>query len=167
MESLVRCRTEDIDWRALLNYDPETGAFRWAVYLGTNACIGARAGHTRTDGYVIITYRGQTHLAHRIAFVSMGMPVPRFVDHRNRVKDDNRWCNLRPASFAQNMTNRDGAKNTITGYKGVSSNGRNFAARIRVNGKQIYLGTFTTPEKAYAAYTIAAKKYHGEFARTV
>jgi hypothetical protein len=39
-----------------------------------------------------------------------------------------------------------------------------FAARIGVNGGQISLGAFDTPELASAAYQQAREKYYGEFA---
>jgi hypothetical protein len=42
----------------------------------------------------------------------------------------------------------------------------NWKSRIVVDGKEIWLGYFSTPEAAHAAYCEAAKQYHGEFART-
>jgi hypothetical protein len=39
-------------------------------------------------------------------------------------------------------------------------------AKIRIDGKQTFLGYFSTPEEASRAYTEAAIKFHGEFALT-
>jgi len=38
-------------------------------------------------------------------------------------------------------------------------------ARVRINGKVLYLGVFATDESAYQAYCAAAIEFHGEFAR--
>jgi hypothetical protein len=44
--------------------------------------------------------------------------------------------------------------------KGYYKYGKNFQARIRLIGKQIYLGTFSTEEEARNAYLEAKEKYH-------
>lgn len=41
-----------------------------------------------------------------------------------------------------------------------------WGANVNKDGRRHYLGLFTTPEKAHAAYRIAAYELHGEFART-
>ena len=53
-----------------------------------------------------------------------------------------------------------------TGFKGVGFDKRrkNWHARIKVNKRSIHLGTFETPEEAFAAYMAAAIKHFGEFA---
>jgi hypothetical protein len=58
-------------------------------------------------------------------------------------------------------------KDNKIGLKGMSirPNGR-YQARIRVDKKIIWLGTFDTPEEAHSAYVQAAKQHFGEFART-
>jgi hypothetical protein len=75
--------------------------------------------------------------------------------------------NLRRATRSQQVINRRRGRNNTSGYKGVSwhkASGK-WRASIRVDGRQIHLGLFDTPELAYAAYCAAAIKYHGEFAR--
>lgn len=42
---------------------------------------------------------------------------------------------------------------------------RGWRARIRVEGKRIFLGYFDTPESAALAYDIAARTYHKEYGR--
>ena len=52
-----------------------------------------------------------------------------------------------------------------SGFKGVSWDGRRekWYARVRLNGKQKWLGYFDNPTDAYAAYAAEAKKAFGEF----
>lgn len=56
-----------------------------------------------------------------------------------------------------------------TGFKGVGRYDKNskrtkYCARIRHNGKRIFLGVFSTPEDAAKAYREKAAELHGEFA---
>lgn len=52
-------------------------------------------------------------------------------------------------------------KISVTKYKGVSVNKNKFIAQIGVNGKKKYLGSFSTPEEAHAAY-LKAKEEHAK-----
>ena len=88
------------------------------------------------------------------------------VDHVNGCGLDNRRSNLRPASRAQNQWNAGRTKTNTSGWKGVSRHKCSWRAQINVNGKRVRLGSFPTPEEAHAAYCEAAKRLHGEFART-
>ena len=91
------------------------------------------------------------------------------VDHINRDGLDNRRANLRLATGAQNQWNRKTGINNTTGAKGVAifnNRGKIFyRARITLHRKRISLGLFETVEEASAAYEVAAKEMHGEFAR--
>jgi len=89
------------------------------------------------------------------------------VDHKNLNRADNRWCNLRLGTNAQNQWNRGVGRANTSGFKGVHRrpSGR-YQARIGTHGSRINLGHFPTPEGARAAYAKAAKRLHGEFARS-
>lgn len=87
------------------------------------------------------------------------------VDHINGDRLDNRRCNLRLCTQAQNLGNQRTSKNNHLGVKGVTLFGSKFRARITINYKQIYLGLFDSLEDAIIAYNEAAIKYHGEFAK--
>jgi len=96
----------------------------------------------------------------------LGVPKESDVDHIDGNKRNNQRSNLRLATRAENLRNRGKNKNNTSGFKGVflqKVTGR-FFAQIKLNRKAIYLGTFSTPEEAHAAYVEAAKEYHGEFA---
>jgi AP2 domain len=75
--------------------------------------------------------------------------------------------NLRPASQSQNTWNKKIHSNNRSGFKGISWHKRNrvWNASIWVNGKTVHLGTFDTPERAWVAYVVAARKHFGIFAR--
>jgi hypothetical protein len=81
-----------------------------------------------------------------------------------RIKCDDRWENLRPATFAQNNRNCDIRKDNKSGVRGVlvSKDGK-FNPRITVDGKQIHLGYFDDIEPAALARRNAELKYFGEF----
>ena len=89
------------------------------------------------------------------------------VDHINGDTLDNRKCNLRICTQADNIKNRKKDIDNSSGYKGVnwSKSNKKYLARICVNKKIIYLGYHATAELAYSAYCEASKKYHGEYGR--
>lgn len=96
----------------------------------------------------------------------MKAPKGMDVDHINHDVHDNRRCNLRLCSEAQNSRNLVGRGGTSR-YKGVVWHKKNkrWEAGIKVNYKRIYLGSFHTEEEAALAYNEGALKYHGQYAR--
>lgn len=155
--------------KELLRYDPITGAFAWLVDR-RGAMAGDRAGTKNPSGYLEISIKGTKYRAHRLAWLFMtGQQPPECLDHINGIKDDNRWSNLREATVSQNVINSKVSTRNKVGLKGVSlvpSQNDIWCARIRHEGKLIYLGCFSTPELAHAAYCEAACRLHGEFANS-
>lgn len=155
--------------RELLHFDPDTGEFRWLVAVNNNRVhAGTVAGHASRAGYCQIRIDGRLYYAHRLAWLWMTGDWPRGqIDHINCNRADNRWCNLRMATKAQNAINAHIRANNTSGFKGVSWHAqcRKWVANINVNGEHHYLGEYDTRERAFIAYMFAAWKYHGAFAR--
>ena len=89
------------------------------------------------------------------------------IDHKDNDTFNVQYQNLRLATPSQNGANRRRASTHTNQYRGVSvvkKTGR-FQARIRVQRKQIILGTFATPDEAARAYDAAALHHFGQFAR--
>lgn len=153
-----------------LSYRPATGAFVWKV-ARRGAKAGEAAGSIGDRGYLMISFKSFKFRAHRLAWllVTGGHP-PEHIDHINGNKLDNRWANLRAATASQNVANSVVGKHNKVGLKGVSRvpsrNKQLWCARLRHNGKIIYLGCFVTPELAHAAYCEAAVNIHGDFANS-
>ena len=153
--------------KELLCYDPDSGIFTHKVYRGNQVLAGSIAGRPSGDGHLSTQIDGKEYLLHRLAWLYIhGCFPPHQIDHRNLMKADNRWGNLRLATNSQNSMNKGKQSNNTSGYKGVSFNkpSKKWQARITVNGKRHYLGYFKSVECAGKAYAKAAKILHKEFA---
>ena len=90
------------------------------------------------------------------------------VDHRNHDTLDCRKSNLRICTRQENARNQKIPKYGESDYKGVSYHKHNdkWVAIIGINGKRIYLGSFTNQIDAAKEYDKAAIKFYGEYALT-
>lgn len=152
----------------ILDYDQDTGIFRWSISSPFRNLVGSIAGCICGHGYRIITISGVIYPAHRLAWFYVNGVWPKDqIDHINGVRSDNKINNLRLATHAQNQQNKGLGKNNSTGFKGVSlEKAGRFRARIQTRYGHISLGTFKSGEHAAAAYRIASAAIHGEFARS-
>ena len=153
----------------LLRYDPETGIFTWRSATGRFA--GKQAGYavkSLNTSYVNISVDGRKYRANTLAWLYMNGEIFRPTDHKDGDGLNNRILNIRKATHQQNCFNQRMKRTSRNGLKGIARyrDGVKWMARIRINGKQTYLGIFRTKEDAHAAYCAAAVKFHGEFART-
>lgn len=149
--------------RELLDYDPKTGNFTWLCSRGTRI-KGEIAGSRNPEGYIQIRADRGTYRAHRLAWlITHGVWPTNEIDHINGDRSDNRLENLRDVSRTTNSQNmRVAGSCSISGIMGAhwDETSNKFRARIRVAGKMIYLGRYTTPEEAHQAYVTAKRKLH-------
>jgi hypothetical protein len=129
--------------KEILIYDPDTGIFTNKVSRGRGGKAGSPAGYLRKDGYITIKIDKIDYLAHRLAFLYMTGSIPDLIDHKNRIRSDNRWINLREATSQSN--NRNCTASSKSGYLGVHWNKQLQKWQVQVidnNGKNIYGGVF-------------------------
>ena len=147
--------------REILEYQPETGLFFWKKKRN-GISVGQLAGGKDRDGYIRIRIDNVKYAAHRLAWMYIHNDFPKnFIDHINGIKSDNRICNIRDVTRSENMQNlfKPQGRNIYIGvYKNQNAN--TWYSKIEINGKQIRLGTFKTPEEANIAYKKAKLIYH-------
>ena len=87
-------------------------------------------------------------------------------DHKNHNKLDNRKCNLRLCTAAQNSYNRRPLPNCTSKYKGVTwdRKARKWQAEIKHRNRSIHIGYFEYEQDAAIAYDDWAIELFGEFA---
>ncbi|MER9412887.1 HNH endonuclease [Mesorhizobium sp. M0589] len=151
--------------RALLIYDPETGALNWRV-ARPGTFSGALAGTRTSEGYTQVEIDYRLYKAHRVIWLMQTGKWPKHhVDHKNGMRPDNRWKNLREATPLQNARNRRPGKSNSSGRIGVTrtASGR-WQAFIGVDLQNLVLGTFPTFDEAAAVRAAAELLHYGEFA---
>lgn len=165
--------------RRVLSYDPETGIFVWNYrpeYEGSRSAgwnakyAGSPAGATDDDGYIVISIKSdgvkRMYFAHQLAWAYEHGVFVTQIDHRNRMKGDNRISNLREADTAQNGWNVGLQSRNTSGVKGVYWHkiAKKWCMHVTVRGSYVYLGLCHDLELAAAIVHEASEKYHGEFA---
>jgi hypothetical protein len=112
------------------------------------------------DGYVVTRINGKGIKLHKLL-----MDTSNKVDHKNRLKHDNRRHNLRVATNSQNGMNINIRKNNNSGVTGVGwhSQHKCWRARITINGEEIQLGYFDNFDDAVQSRHKAELMYFGEF----
>lgn len=174
--------------RECFSYNPVTGVLTWKAdrpahhfptshgrntWRGRNA--GKVAGSIGNQGYRVVTVGGKFELAHRLIWLMVTGELPKHeTDHINGDRLDNRLSNLRAVTTQENQRNAAMQCNNTSGHVGVDWNkaSNKWRARIKIDGKQKYLGGFTDIEDAIEARAEADIKYgyhknHGRPANTL
>lgn len=149
--------------KSLLSYDKETGDFTWIKSPSKKIRARQVAGGINDNGYVTIGIFKQRYLAHRLVFLyEFGEMPSGEVDHINRVRNDNRSCNLRQCSRSGNQANAAKSCLNKSGYKGVywKKSHNAWCAKI----KRKFIGYFPSKESAAKAYNEKALEHFGEYA---
>ena len=154
--------------REYLDYDPETGVLRWKRPRGTMAAGSIACRKPNKDGYHRLGIDGRYHYAHRVAFaLANGRWPSEYCDHINGNRGDNRACNLREATAAQNQHNAKISTKNTSGAKGVFLDKRvkRWRARVTYKGRYYYCGSHDSVADAQEAVSRKRAELHGKFAR--
>lgn len=148
---------------------------------------GTAAASLGGDGYLRVGFLGKYYRVHRLIWKWMtGEDPPAIIDHVNRNRTDNRWCNLRAADPVQSRRNSP-QNNNRYGFKGVGRDTSGGSFWIRLSGFKTYeeaqsvhpegkcyvnsksghyyitIRGFKTPEEAYSEYCRIASTVYGPF----
>jgi len=138
-------------------YNEDTGEFLHRHSLKGKHKANEPAGYVNNTGYLSTWAVNGYYLVHRIIWKMVHDEEPVEIDHKDRNRLNNKLDNLRAATECTNQQNRK-RSNEHVGIR-YELKGR-YSARIQVNYKQIYLGTFWSLEQALEARREAEEKYN-------
>jgi len=134
----------------ILHYDPESGIWTWLIDKPGVLNSGI-AGYVDTNGYRQIGIDREVYPSGRLAWLYMNGYFPEHeIDHKNRIKHDDRWKNLRHVSHQCNSRNRRNFKNNTSGVKGVywAKEKGKWYSQIKVHGKTFHIGYHSDKNEA-------------------
>lgn len=152
--------------KKVLHYNPETGIWTWIVDYSSRAKKGESPGWKNDAGYICFSVKGKKYRSHQLAFLYMEGALPKGqIDHINRIRDDNRWCNLRPATQTEQNANCKVRKNNTSGYRGIywREDRGYYVAQIVLGGQHTYIGSFPLLKDAVEAYNAKSLELFGDF----
>ena len=142
-------------------YCKKTGIFSKIKKDGT---LSKKCGTLSKNGYIKIIINSKEYKVHRLIFLYLFNCIPKEVDHKNRVRSDNRFKNLRSVTKSENSKNKTIQSNNKSGVSGVFLDNKvklkKWRSQITSNGKVFSLGRFFTFKEAVNARIEAEKKYN-------
>jgi hypothetical protein len=119
------------------------------------------------EGYLRVSIHNKNYRVHRLIFMMFYGFMPKYIDHINNNRSDNRIENLREATLNENQHNRKKSIHNTTGFKNVyfAKNTNNWYVQLRINNKKISFYGLESVELADLVAQEARSKYHKAFAR--
>lgn len=123
-----------------------------------------------SSGYARVVILGIRFPAQRVIWAfHYGVWPDGEIDHINGNPSDNRLCNLRDVSHAENMRNRRVSSNSKSGVMGVYWNKKSgkWHAQVGLNGRKTHVGYFDNIADAAAAQALhISENFHPNHGRS-
>lgn len=150
----------------VFDYDTLTGDIYWTASAfrdGRPRLASYRRGRGR--GYSAVSFLGFQIPAHRVVWALVHATWPEgVIDHIDRDGTNNRICNLRAATPAENARNSSSRVGSSSQYLGVYYDKvrDKWRAQIQKGDEKFSLGRFATEDAAALAYNKAASRLFGD-----
>lgn len=126
---------------------------KWVGVAFNTKNSGNIAGTSQPDGYVNIGLNRQIYKAHRLIYAMNfdDLTPDNYIDHINGIVFDNRICNLRIATKAQNSGNVKRRSDNLSGEKGVwwCNSKKIWIAQVQVKGTKYNKGFSSLVEASF------------------
>jgi hypothetical protein len=157
-----------MNWSEIFEYND--GKLFWKVSFHGSVLVGSEAGFC-SDQYLATRIRGKRFFLHRIIWEMFVGPIPdkMVIKHIDGNRSNNRISNLRLVTRSQIQSDlhkprhRIGRTSEFLGVSWCATNQR-WVSYIHSNGKNHYLGSFTSEFEANNAYIQAKLKLHDKIA---
>ena len=149
--------------KKLFHYDAKSGMLLWRNGNGRNVKPWQEAKSLNNCGYYAVKIQGKDYRVHRIIWLYVNGKFPdRYIDHKNRIRNDNRLCNLRDVNTTDNAQNISLPSHNKSGYIGVSwiKSHNSWTVYVKVDKKNKWLGYYKNLDDAIAARKAGEKQYY-------
>ena len=146
----------------------EDGEILW-LKNRTRSRVGTIAGtYTDNRGYKMVNIKNKPYKRSQVIFKYHHGYLPEVIDHKNRIRTDDRIENLRSSDRTQNARNVSLDKRNISGKTGVTWDKARlrWCAKITVKGQSKSLGRFSSIHEARDVRREAELKHFGEYSPT-
>jgi len=158
MRLIIDDETKEL--RRLFHYDRGTGIVTRKVSTASRSIAGDVVGCKKKAGYLHVGVLGKTRRLHRVVWKWVTGDWPSdMIDHKDGVRDNNVWSNLRDVTTQDNNRNAFRKSNNTSGVTGVHRCKARWRAQIRLNRKTVHLGYFDDKDEARAVRKAAEAKH--------
>ena len=141
-----------------LTWRPRPGEASWNARYANTEALSSINGHGRAHGTIF----GKTYSRASVVWAMVNGTWPSLeIDHINGDRADDRPCNMRDVSRGENSRNLKRPAHNTSGHVGVfwHKSRNKWTAGIKVNRKNIHLGSFESLSDAVGARVEAQEKY--------
>jgi hypothetical protein len=149
--------------KKLFYYDAASGMLIWRNGNGRNVKPWQQAKALNGNGYFTVKIQNKSYPVHRIIWLYVNGNFPsQEIDHKNRIRNDNRLCNLRAVSRTDNCQNISLPRHNKSGHIGVSwfKKEKSWTVYVKVNKKNKWLGCYKNLDDAVVARKAGEAQYY-------